>query len=147
MGDFLHQRLYLNDGDIVEVMCDTQANVMLMSDLDFSSYQRGAAFHYHGGLFKYFPARLAPPHSGDWNVVLDLGGGTGTIRHSMRIIHAGGWLGTSLFYRHLQGRHHILDLVGIAHACAMPARVGLTVLPDCSIFSRNRHKEIAHFCS
>ena len=88
MGNHLHQRLNLNAGDIVEVGCDTQCNVMLMSDSSYSTYKRGGCFSYHGGFFKMFPARIAAPSTGVWNVVLDLGGGSATVRHSVRVIPA-----------------------------------------------------------
>lgn len=86
MGDHLHERLSLNAGDVVEVDCDTQCNVMLLSDSDYAQYKRGGSFRYSGGHFKQFPARLSPPHPGMWNIVLDLGGGSATVRHSIRVI-------------------------------------------------------------
>lgn len=89
MSDHLHKRLSLNAGDVVEVGSDTQCNVMLMSDSEYSSYRSGRGFRGVGGFFKRFPARLSPPHAGSWNVVLDLGGGSATIRHSIRVISNG----------------------------------------------------------
>lgn len=88
MSDHLHQRFFLNDGDLVEVMSDTQANVILMDDSDYSNYKAGRSYHYRGGFFTHFPARIAAPHSGNWNVVLDLGGGVATVHHSLRVIKA-----------------------------------------------------------
>ena len=90
MSDHLHKRLHLNDGDVIEVDSDTQANVILTTDSDYANYKAGRSYHYYGGFFTHFPARLAPPHSGDWNVVLDLGGGQATVRHSMRVISRDG---------------------------------------------------------
>jgi len=89
MSDHLHRRLFLKDGDVVEVHSDTQANVILMDDSDYSDYKAGRSYHYYGGFFTHFPARLTPPHSGYWNVVLDLGGGEATVRHSMRVVSVG----------------------------------------------------------
>jgi hypothetical protein len=86
MSDHLHKRLFLKDGDVVEVLSDTQANVIMMGDSDYSNYKAGQSYQYYGGFYKRFPARLTPPHSGYWNVVLDLGGGKATVRHSMRVI-------------------------------------------------------------
>jgi hypothetical protein len=88
MSDHLHKRLYLDDGDVVEVMSDTQANVILTSDSDYSNYKEHKSYHYYGHFYTHFPARIAAPHSGYWNVVLDLGGGSATVRHSMRVIKA-----------------------------------------------------------
>jgi len=86
MGDHLHKRLFLKDGDVVEVNCDTQANVLLLDDSEYSNYQARRSYRYYGGFFTHFPATLAPPRSGYWNVVLDLGGGSATVRHSMRVV-------------------------------------------------------------
>jgi len=86
MADFLHQREHLSVGDIVAVNCSHQCNVMLLSDGNFSAYRSGRGFDYYGGRYKRFPVRLSPPSSGYWNVVLDLGGGSARITHSIRII-------------------------------------------------------------
>ena len=86
MSDHLHKRLHLEDGNLVEVNSDTQANVLLMSDVAYSSYKRGESYNYYGGFFTHFPSRIAAPHSGYWNVVLNLGGGAATVRHSISII-------------------------------------------------------------
>jgi len=86
MADHVHSRLFLKDGDVVEVDSDTQANVILLDDPNYSNYNAGRDYHYYGGFFTHFPARLVPPHSGYWNVVLDLGGGQATVRHSIRVL-------------------------------------------------------------
>ena len=52
-------------------------------------YRSGRQFRYVGGHFERFPARISPPHAGSWTVVLDLGGGSATIRHSIRVIGHG----------------------------------------------------------
>lgn len=85
-GDFLHGSDHLSSGDVVELDCDTQCNFMLMTDAAFSSYRSGREFKYYGGFFKRFPARIAAPHSGHWNWVIDLGGGSANIRYSVRIL-------------------------------------------------------------
>ncbi len=72
---FLHKRLYLSSTDTVVVGLDKQANVMLTDDSNFSSYQSGGGgYRYYGGLAKVSPVRLSPPHSGYWNLTIDLGG-------------------------------------------------------------------------
>ena len=85
---FLHSREHLNTGDIVEVDCSHQCNIVLVDDANFSNYKNGRSFKHYGGggFFKKLPARLQAPHSGYWNIVLDLGGGSATVRHSIRII-------------------------------------------------------------
>ena len=77
---FLHAESYLDAGDMAVVELDSQANVMLMDDSNFSSYRAGRSFRYRGGLAKQSPVELAAPHSGHWNVVVDLGGYAGSVR-------------------------------------------------------------------
>lgn len=86
MTDFIHAREFLHAGDIVLVNCTHQCNVLLMDDSNFNSYRRGSSFEYFGGLFKRFPARIAVPRNGNWNVALDIGGGRATIRYSIGYI-------------------------------------------------------------
>ena len=83
---FIHSREYLNTGDIVELSCDTQCNFIITTDSEFSSYKRGNTYKYYGGHFKYFPACITAPHSGYWNITIDLGGADSNIRYGIRII-------------------------------------------------------------
>ena len=85
---FVHWREHLNAGDVVVVNCSHRCNVRLMSDGDFESYRRGGAHQYHGGHYERLPARIAAPTSGYWNITLDLGGGSASIRHSLNILRA-----------------------------------------------------------
>lgn len=85
---FLHKRLQLHQGDIVVVDCSHQCNIMILTDSNFNNYKRGGRFEYHGGFYERLPARIAAPHTGAWNVVLDLGGGSAHIKHSISVIPA-----------------------------------------------------------
>ncbi len=85
---FLHKREYAEAGDVVEVNCTHRCNVLVMGDSDFSAYRSRRSFRYLGGHFDRLPARIVVPHSDNWNIVLDLGGGSANIRSSMRIIKA-----------------------------------------------------------
>ena len=85
---FLHQREYLNQGDVVVVNCSHRCNIRLMSDSDFASYRQGGSHHYFGGHYDRLPARIAVPQDGYWNITLDLGGGRASIRHSIGILKA-----------------------------------------------------------
>ena len=82
---FIYTRKFLNGDQVVRVMCDTQCNVQLMDDINFAEYQRGESYRYLGGFFKQFPAILAPPYPGYWNVTLDLGGASAHIRYSITV--------------------------------------------------------------
>ena len=84
--NFLHSEFQGGRDDIVLVTLDKQANVMLLDDSSFAAYRQGRAFNYYGGWMTRSPVRLVPPHQGHWNVVVDLGGNSGTIRASVRIV-------------------------------------------------------------
>ena len=83
MSNFLHEQKYLHTGDIAHLECDTQCNFMLMDNSNFQNYRTGRQFKYYGGHFTHFPARIEVPHTGTWNVVIDLGGGRANIRYSL----------------------------------------------------------------
>jgi hypothetical protein len=85
---FLQKREYLSEGDVVVVDCSHRCNIRLMGDSDFSSYRRGGSHHYHGGYYDRLPARIGVPADGYWNIVLDLGGGSASIRHSIQFLKA-----------------------------------------------------------
>ncbi len=85
-SDFIHSREYLDSNEFVRVDCDTQCNVMLTDDTNFSRFRRGESFRYFGGHYKRFPVTLTPPHAGNWNVTIDLGGGSASIRYSINVV-------------------------------------------------------------
>lgn len=86
--NFLHSREYLEKGDVVVVDCSHQCNVMLTDDSNFQRYRSGSRFEYFGGHYTRLPAQITAPRSGHWNITIDLGGGSATIRHSIQIIRA-----------------------------------------------------------
>ena len=77
--NFLHSDSFLDRGEAAVVSLDAQANVMLMDDINFSAYRAGHSFNYFGGLAQRSPVRLVAPHFGHWNVVVDLGGYSGSV--------------------------------------------------------------------
>lgn len=83
---FIHSREFLNGNQCVRVDCDTQCNVMLTDDTNFSSYKSGRTYRYTGGFFTEFPAVLVPPYAGHWNISIDLGGKSANIRYSITVI-------------------------------------------------------------
>jgi hypothetical protein len=85
---FMHKRECLNRGDMVVVDCSHRCNIRLVSDLDFQSYRRDGSHHYHGGHYDRLPARIVVPDDGYWNITLDLGGGSASIRHSIAVLKA-----------------------------------------------------------
>lgn len=84
---YLHSRVSVPPGARIVVELEgTEANVMAMDDRAFAAYQRGRQFAYMGGHFRASPAILSVPE-GDWNVVVDLGGGRGQVRAVIRVAH------------------------------------------------------------
>jgi hypothetical protein len=80
----------LNGGEIVEVtLSGTEANVCLMDDLNFCSYEAGRSFRHVGGHYKRSPVRLAVPKRGHWHVTVDLGGFGGSVSSSVRVVGGG----------------------------------------------------------
>lgn len=77
---FLHYDSFLDRGEAAIVSLDSQANVMLMDDVNFSAYRSGRSFRYFGGLAERSPVRLVAPHTGHWNLVVDRGGYAGSVR-------------------------------------------------------------------
>lgn len=86
--NFLHYDFHLDVGETVEVTLDKEANVQLMDDDNFSNYKQGRKFRYYGGFAKTSPIQLEAPNPGHWNVVVDLGGYTGSVRASVQTLKA-----------------------------------------------------------
>ncbi len=84
---FIHAREHLNDGDAVRIDSDTQCNVMITTDSEFEGFKSCRTFTYRGGFYRRFPVIIAPPHSGYWNITLDVGEGyEASIKYSIVVI-------------------------------------------------------------
>lgn len=85
---FTHYNLnFQNQGTVVEVSLQgTECNVMLLDSNNFNNYRQGRRCHYHGGHTKQSIVRIKVPHSGIWNLVVDLGGYRGQVNSSVRVI-------------------------------------------------------------
>lgn len=84
--NFSHSEFNGGKDDVVLVTLSTQANVMLLDDTSFLAYRDGRSFSYFGGWATESPVRLSLPHSGHWHVAVDLGGNSGTVRVSVRVV-------------------------------------------------------------
>lgn len=83
----LHKRAHVDAGGVVSVRCSHQINVLVMNDSNYLAYKAGRTFNYHGGFFTHFPANVAVPGGGYWNIVLALPAGQrATIQHSINIL-------------------------------------------------------------
>lgn len=86
--NFLHMDFTGGPSDMAVVTLSGQANVMLLDDCNYSAYRQGRSFDYHGGWTTRSPVRLSPPRSGQWHVVVDLGGHSGSIRAHVAVRQA-----------------------------------------------------------
>lgn len=84
--NFLHYEVNASPSNTIQIVLDKQANVRLMDDTNFSKYKRGDKFSFVGGLAKKSPINLTPPRIGNWHVVIDLGGYTGTVNASVKVL-------------------------------------------------------------
>jgi hypothetical protein len=84
--NYLHYEIDADAGDRVEVTLDRAANVQLLDPLSYANYQNGQGFSYYGGYATTSPVHLDVPYAGHWHVVIDLGGGPGSVRASVRVI-------------------------------------------------------------
>jgi hypothetical protein len=85
--EYLHKELDLSEGDVVEVtLAGNAANVLLLDPDNFQKYRQGRPYHYSGGYARTSPYRIETPQSGRWHLVVDLGGGPGKVRASVRVI-------------------------------------------------------------
>lgn len=77
----------LKGGEIVEVsLKGSSANVKLMNSSNFSSYKAGRRHSYYGGHVTRSPYNVSVPSSGRWYITIDLGGYSGRISSSVRVL-------------------------------------------------------------
>lgn len=84
--NFLHYEFDLSENESVEVVLDSEANVRLLDDTNFELYRSGKQHRYYGGYAKESPAVIPAPRSGHWHLVVDLGGFSGTISATARVL-------------------------------------------------------------
>ncbi len=84
--EHLHYQLNTQTGDVIEVILDHAANVLLLDMLNYTNYAAGQPFRYHGGYAQVSPYRIQPPRPGHWHLAVDLGGGAGSVRASIQVI-------------------------------------------------------------
>lgn len=77
---------YLDKGQVVEVQLSAAANVRLMDSSNYSNYKNGRKHTYYGGYVTRSPHRITVPSSGHWYVTIDLGGYSGSVKHSVQVL-------------------------------------------------------------
>ncbi len=86
MTKYIHYEFDTSPGDVIEVELDRAANVQLLDRENYDHYGERQPYRYYGGYAKVSPVTLSPPHPGHWHVVIDLGGGPGRVRASVRMV-------------------------------------------------------------
>ena len=85
---FTHYDLKMcTQGQIVEVsLSGNAANVQLLDSSNLQKYKNGRQYQYFGGHMTTSISQIPIPHNGHWHVVVDLGGGGGSVKSSVRVI-------------------------------------------------------------
>lgn len=87
MNQYLQALLNAKAGDVVEVtLLGHAANVFLLDPVQFVNYQSGLQFLFYGGHATHTPVQVRVPTTGQWHLVVDLGGSPGTVSASYRVI-------------------------------------------------------------
>ena len=77
----------LNKGENIEVtLKGNAANVLLLDTSNFQKYRNSKQYKYYGGLVSQSPYIITTPCSGQWYIIIDLGGYVGNVRSSVRIL-------------------------------------------------------------
>lgn len=84
--EHFHSAVQAGPRAAVQVTLDKAARVLVMDSLNYSAYRSGGRFRYYGGWARVSPCRIAPPHNGQWHVVVDLEGCAGTIRAGVSVV-------------------------------------------------------------
>jgi hypothetical protein len=84
--EFLQFPFRAAGGDAVRVDLDRHANVRLMDASNFGAFRRGVEHRAYGGRALRSPCVLPIPHSGNWVVVVDLGGQRGSVRAAVNVV-------------------------------------------------------------
>lgn len=84
--NYLHHEIEAGPDDVIEVTLDHAANVLLLDSSNFNSYRDGRPYRYYGGYVTSSPFRVSPPRRDHWHLVVDLGGGFGTVRASASLL-------------------------------------------------------------
>ena len=64
------------------------ANVRLVDPINLARFKRGDNFQYVGGHATQSPVVVRTPSPGHWHALVDLGGASGQVRASVRVLGA-----------------------------------------------------------
>lgn len=84
---FQHYDLgYVEARKIVEVTLGYSANVRILTSTNYANFKAGRRHQFIGGNVTKSPFRATLPTSGTWFVVVDLGGYSGKIKSSVKVL-------------------------------------------------------------
>lgn len=83
--EFLHNEFDAGPEDVIEVTLDHPANVQVLDPENYEKYRNRLPFRYHGGYVTASPYEWRPPRRDRWHVVIDLGGGPGSVQAWLRV--------------------------------------------------------------
>ncbi len=83
--NFLDYRVSTGPNSVIEVTVSNAANVLVMDESNFQSFKSGRQHRYHGGYYTQSPVIIKVP-SGQWHVVIHLGGLTGHVSAAVRVL-------------------------------------------------------------
>ncbi|WP_081857326.1 DUF1883 domain-containing protein [Tumebacillus flagellatus] len=86
MFEHLRSREYLEQGAMIRVWLEDACWVRVMDDLNYNNFRNGRDYRGNVTVVTVSPHEIVVPYSGFWNVVLDLNGSAGSIRHSIEYI-------------------------------------------------------------
>ena len=84
--DMMHSEVSAHKGNRIRVTLNMAANVRLMDYANFVSYRNGQPHRCYGGHTRTSPVDIVVPYSGNWHVVIDLGGGSGFLKASVNVL-------------------------------------------------------------
>lgn len=76
----------VDSNDRISVTLDKQANVKIMNSTNFQNYKKGKSYRFHSGLAKVSSLIIKPPRKGHRYVVINLGGYSGRVKASVKIL-------------------------------------------------------------
>ena len=77
---------YRTKGETVEIRISRSSNVRLMDHANFEEFRHGRQYTSYGGHYRVSPVSLSIRNTGRWHVVIDLGGLSGTVDASVRVL-------------------------------------------------------------
>lgn len=71
---------------VVVTLEGSAANVLLLDNQNLHYYKSRQTYHYKGGYTTSSPYSITVPSTGQWHIVIDLGGRGGNVKASVRVV-------------------------------------------------------------